>query len=71
MTRKYVTISYNVGHNRSYYLRSHLDIINISLYDKFQCDFQLNHNINQNYYLELVINIRKSLGLSCSRKKIL
>ena len=31
---KYVNISYNVGDNRSYYLRLHLDIINISLYKK-------------------------------------
>ena len=67
--KKYVTISYNVGDNRSYFLRLHLDIINISLYDKFQCDFQLNHNINQNYYLELVRNIRKSLGYPVQKKK--
>ena len=67
--KKYVNISYNIGDNRSYFLRLHLDIINISLYDKFSVDFQLNHNINQNYYLELVRNIRKSLGYPVQKKK--
>tara|TARA_B100001094_G_scaffold278860_1_gene288660 strand:+ start:1568 stop:2848 length:1281 start_codon:yes stop_codon:yes gene_type:complete len=67
--KKYVNISYNVGDNRSYFLRLHLDIIDISLYDKFSVDFQLNHNINQNYYLELVRNIRKSLGYPVQKKK--
>ena len=59
---KYVNISYNVGDNRSYFLRLHLDIIKISLYDKKNIDFQVNHNINTNYYLELTRNIRKLMG---------
>jgi len=66
---KYVNISYNVGDNRTYFLRLHLDIIDISLYDKYSVDFQLNHNINQNYYLELIRNIRKSLGYPVQKKK--
>ena len=65
---KYVNISYNVGDNRSYFLRLHLDIIKISLYDKKNIDFQVNHNINTNYYLELTRNIRKLMGYNVLRK---
>ena len=63
-----MNISYNVGDNRSYFLRLHLDVINISLYKKQTIDFQVNHNINQNYYLELVRGIRKVLGYPVERK---
>ena len=65
---KYVNISYNVGDNRSYFLRLHLDIIKISLCDKKNIDFQVNHNINTNYYLELTRNIRKLMGYNVLRK---
>ena len=65
---KYVNISYNVGDHRSYFLRLHLDIIKISLYDKKNIDFQVNHNINTNYYLELTRNIRKLMGYNVLRK---
>ena len=67
--KNFVNISYNVGDNRSYFLRLHLDIINISLYKKQNIDFQVNHNINQNYYLELVRSIRKMLGYPIERKE--
>lgn len=67
--KKFVNISYNVGDNRSYYLRLHLDVINISLYKKQNIDFQVNHNINQNYYLELVRSLRKFLGYPIERKE--
>jgi hypothetical protein len=67
--KKFVNISYNVGDNRSYFLRLHLDIINISLYKKQNIDFQVNHNINQNYYLELVRSIRKMMGYPIERKE--
>jgi hypothetical protein len=66
--RKFVNISYNVGDNRSYYLKLHLDVINISLYEKENIDFQMNHNINQNYYIELVRNIRKILGYPLEKR---
>ena len=66
---KFVNISYNVGDNRSYFLRLHLDVINISLYKKQNIDFQVNHNINPNYFLELVRNIRKTLGFPIERKE--
>jgi len=66
---KFVNISYNVGDNRSYYLRLHLDVVNISLYKKENTDFQVNHNINQNYYLELVRGIRKVLGYPVEKKE--
>ena len=66
---KFVNISYNVGDNRSYYLRLHLDVVNISLYKKENIDFQVNHNINSNYYLELVRSIRKVLGYPVERKE--
>ena len=66
---KFVNISYNVGDNRSYFLRLHLDVINISLYKKHNIDFQVNHNINQNYYLELVRSLRKMLGYPIERKE--
>ena len=66
---KFVNISYNVGDNRSYYLRLHLNVVNISLYKKENIDFQVNHNINQNYYLELVRSIRKILGYPIERKE--
>tara|TARA_B110000495_G_C23010955_1_gene597927 strand:- start:963 stop:2099 length:1137 start_codon:yes stop_codon:yes gene_type:complete len=64
----YVNISYNVGDNRSYFLKLHLDIINVSLYNKENIDFLVNLNINLNYYIELVRNIRKLLGFSTKRK---
>ena len=67
--KNFVNISYNVGDNRSYYLRLHLDVINLSLYKKETIDFQVNHDINQNYYLELVRGIRKVLGYSVERKE--
>ena len=66
---KFINISYNVGDNRSYFLRLHLDIIKISLYKKDNIDFQVNHNINANYYLELVRSIRKILGYPVERKE--
>ena len=65
---KYVNISYNVGDNRSYFLRLHLDIIKVSLYDKNNIDFQVNHNINPNYYIELIRNIRKIIGFKTLKK---
>ena len=65
---KYVNISYNVGDNRSYFVRLHLDIIKISLYNKNSIDFQVNHNINPNYYVELIRNIRKIMGMKTLRK---
>ena len=67
--KKFVNISYNVGDNRSYFLRLHLDVINISLYKKQNIDFQVNHNINQNYYLELVRSLRKMMGYPIERKE--
>ena len=66
---KFVNISYNVGDNRSYFLRLHLDVIKISLYKKNTIDFQVNHNINPNYYLELIRSIRKLMGYSIQRKE--
>ena len=38
---KFVNISYNIGDNRSYFLRLHLDVIKISLYKKNSIDFQV------------------------------
>ena len=67
--KKFVNISYNVGDNRSYFLRLHLDVINISLYDKKNVDFQVNHNINSNYYLELIRSIRKIHGYPIERQE--
>jgi len=67
--KNFVNISYNVGDNRSYFLRLHLDVINISLYKKQNIDFQMNHNINQNYYLELIRSLRKLLGYPVERKE--
>ena len=64
----YVNISYNVGDNRSYFVKLHLDIIKISLYDKNNIDFQVNHNINPNYYVELIRNIRKLMGYNVLKK---
>ena len=66
---KYVNISYNVGDNRSYFVKLHLDIIKISLYDKKNIDFQVNHNINPNYYIELIRSIRKLMGYPIQRKE--
>ena len=63
----FVNISYNVGDNRSYYVKLHLNLIKLSLYDKNNIDFQVNYNINPNYYLELIRNIRKLLGYSIAR----
>lgn len=67
--KNYVNISYNIGDNRSYFLRLHLDIINISLYKKENIDFQVNHNINPNYYLELVRSLRKMLGYPLEKRE--
>ena len=66
---RFVNISYNVGDNRSYFLRLHLDVIDISLYQKQNIDFQVNHNINPNYYLELIRSIRKVLGFPLDKKE--
>ena len=66
---KYVNISYNVGDNRSYFLKLHLDIINVSLYNKENIEFLVNLNINLNYYIELIRNIRKLLGFSTKKKE--
>ena len=65
--KDFINVSYNVGDNRSYYLKLHLDIINLSLYKKENIDFQVNHNINLNYYQELIRNVRKLLGLSLKK----
>jgi len=64
----YVNISYNIGDNRSYFLKLHLDIVNLSLYDKNNIDFQVNYNINSNFYIELIRNIRKLMGFSTKKK---
>ena len=64
----YVNISYNVGDNRSYFVKLHLDLINLSLYNKNNIDFLVNHNINLNYYLELIRSTRKLLGFSTKKK---
>jgi hypothetical protein len=45
-----------------------LDVIDISLYQKTNIDFQMNHNINQNYYIELVRSIRKILGYPIEKR---
>lgn len=66
---KYVNISYNVGDNRSYFLKLHLDVINVSLYNKENIEFLVNLNINLNYYIELIRNIRKLLGFSTKKKE--
>lgn len=68
-SENFVNISYNVGDNRSYFAKLHIDLINISLYDKNNIDFLVNFNININYYLELIRNIRKYLGLSLKKSK--
>ena len=65
----FVNISYNVGDNRSYFVKLHLNLVKLSLYDKKSIDFQVNHNINPNYYLELIRNVRKLLGYSISKKE--
>lgn len=67
--KDFVNISYSVGDNRSYFVKLHLNIIKISLYDKKNIDFQVNHNINPNYYLELIRSIRKLMGYSISKKE--
>ena len=64
----YIVISYNVGDNRSYYLKLHLDVIKLSLYDKKNIDFLVNYNINPNYFIELMRNLRKLLGFSTLKK---
>ena len=66
---KFANISYNVGDNRSYYLKLHLDVVNISMYKKENIDFQMNHNINSNYYIELVRSIRKIMGYPIEKKE--
>ena len=58
-----------MGDNRSYFVKLHLDIIKISLYDKKNIDFQVNHNINPNYYVELIRSIRKLMGYPIQRKE--
>mgnify|MGYP003330323407 CR=1 FL=1 len=60
---KYVNISYNVGDNRSYFVRLHLDIIKISLYNKNNIDNIL-QKISKSK-VDLVI----SVGLSFRIKK--
>ena len=67
--KDFVNISYSVGDNRSYFVKLHLNIVKISLYDKKNIDFQVNHNINPNYYLELIRSIRKLLGYSISKRE--
>ena len=67
-SKDFVNISYSIGDNRSYFVKLHLDIVKLSLYDKKNIDFQVNHNINPNYYLELIRSIRKLLGFSIARK---
>ena len=67
--KDFVNISYNVGDNRSYFVKLHLNLVKLSLYDKKSIDFQVNHNINPNYYLELIRNVRKLLGYSISKKE--
>ena len=64
----YINISYNVGDNRSYFLKLHLDVIKLSLYKTKNIDFLLNYNINSNFYIELLRNIRKYMGLSTKTK---
>ena len=64
----YINISYNVGDNRSYFTKLHLDIVKLSLYKKENIEFLVNHNININYYLELIRNIRKLLGFSIAKR---
>ena len=67
-SKDFVNISYSVGDNRSYFVKLHLDIVKLSLYDKKNIDFQVNHNINPNYYLELIRSIRKLLGFSIAKR---
>ena len=67
-SEKYISISYNVGDNRSYFTKLHLDVINISLYNKDNIDFLVNLNINPNYYIELIRTLRKYLGYSVKKK---
>jgi hypothetical protein len=67
--KDFVNISYSVGDNRSYFVKLHLNIVKISLYDKKNIDFQVNHNINPNYYLELIRSIRKLMGYSIAKKE--
>ena len=67
--KDFVNISYSVGDNRSYFVKLHLNLVKISLYDKKNIDFQVNHNINPNYYLELIRSIRKLMGYSIAKKE--
>ena len=67
-SKDFVNISYSVGDNRSYFVKLHLNVVKISLYDKKNIDFQVNHNINPNYYLELIRSVRKLLGFSIAKK---
>lgn len=67
--KDFVNISYSIGDNRSYFVKLHLNVVKISLYDKKNIDFQVNHNINPNYYLELIRSIRKLMGYSISKKE--
>ena len=62
-----INISYNVGDNRSYFLKLPMGIIDISLYDIDNIDFTTNFDINLNYYLELIRNIRKLMGFSTKK----
>jgi hypothetical protein len=66
--KDFVNISYSVGDNRSYFVKMHLYLVKISLYDKKNIDFQVNHNINPNYYLELIRSVRKLMGYSISKQ---
>lgn len=67
--KDFVNISYSIGDNRSYFVKLHLNVVKISLYDKKNIDFQVNHNINPNYYLELIRSIRKLMGYSISKRE--
>ena len=64
----YLNISYNIGDNRSYFLKLHLDVILLSLYEKQNIDFMVNYNINSNFFIELMRNIRKYMGFSTKIK---
>lgn len=68
-SKDFVNISYSAGDNRSYFVKLHLNIVKLSLYEKKNIDFHVNHNINPNYYLELIRSIRKLMGYSIAKKE--
>ena len=51
------------------FVKLHLNLVKISLYDKKNIDFQVNHNINPNYYLELIRSVRKLMGYSIAKQE--